>query len=399
MSQGKILAGVRILDFGRYIAAPYSASLLAGLGAEVVRIDGSGGNDDRFVMPITEQYGAMYLQMNRDKSSLVLNMQHEQAQSVIHRLVQGAHVVIANTIPSALKRAGLDYDTLKAIKPDIILANVTAYGPSGPQKNAIGFDGTGQSMSGAIHLSGLPGMPFRAAVSYVDYGTAFMTAFATLAAIMEHRQTGQGQEVSTSLLSTAMTMMNMMLLEEASGTRSRVPVGNRSPISAPSDLFPTKDRWIMVQVIGNAMFKRWTEIVGRPDLLDDPRFSDDLARGDNGVALSEAMSAWTSERGSEECLEALRRAKIPSCPVLTPSEALREPQNQEAGFLNWRHVPGWQHKLPFMSPYLMSEHTPDPAPSPALGQGSRAVLGSYGFSDAEIAALARDGVVELGADA
>lgn len=399
MSKGKILAGVRILDFGRYIAAPYCASLLAGFGAEVVRIDAPGGNDDRFVMPITAEFGAMYLQMNRDKSSLPLNMQHKEARSVIQRMVKGADVVICNTIPAALKRAGLDYETLCSIKHDIILTNVTAYGATGPQRNAIGFDGTGQSMSGAIHLSGLPGQPYRASVSYADFGTAFVTAFATLAAIMEHKQTGKGQEVSTSLLATAMTMTNMMLFEEASGARTRQPVGNRSPFSAPSDIFPTKDHWIMVQVIGEGMFKRWTEIVGAEHLRSDPRFADDISRGENGVYLSEVMSAWTRDRSSAECLEILRAAKIPSCPVLKPAEALHDPQTEQGGFMTWKDQPGLPMKMPFISPFSLSGAEIDPTPSPELGQGSRAVLRSYGFSDNEIEELHRDGVVDLGVEA
>lgn len=394
-----ILHGVKVLDFGRYIAAPYCASLLASLGADVVRIDAPGGNDDRFTMPITADYGAMYLQMNRGKSSLQIDLSHTAAPALLHRLVRGADVVIANMPPAALKKMGLDYATLSALKPDIVLANVTAYGAQGPLRNAIGFDGTGQAMSGAIHLSGLPGQPFRAAVSYVDVSTAFATAFATLAAIIEQRQTGKGQEVRTSLLGTAVTMTNMMLLEEASGTRSRVPMGNRSPISAPSDLFPTKDRWIMVQVLGNQMFRRWTDLVGRPDLRDNPRFADDISRGDNGEALSEIMAAWTSQRSSAGCLELLRKAKIPSCPVLSPAEALQEKQVHEGGFLSLQDVPGRNAPLPLATPFTLSGHTEQPAPAPALGHGSRRTLRDYGFDDCEIDQLHTAGVVDLAAEA
>ena len=388
-----LLQGTRILDFGRYIAAPYCASLLAGLGAEVVRIEALGGNEDRFTMPITPEFGAMYLQMNRGKSSLPLDLTHPAARDVLRRLVGRANAVIANMPPAAMGRLGLDYASLCAMKSDIVLTNITAYGKQGPLKNDIGFDGIGQSMSGAIHLSGLPGQPFRAAVSYVDIGTAYAAAFATLAAIMEQRHTGRGQEVSASLLGTALSMSNVMLLEEASGSRSRTPIGNRSPIAGPSDIYRTKDRSIMVQVIGNQMFRRWAELIGAPELADDPRFGDDIGRGDSGEALSEIMTAWTSGRTSEECLVALRRARIPSCPVLTPAEALEEPQNKEGGFLHWQRVPGFDAALPFATPYTSSAHPEPPVAAPPLGHGARAVLRGSDFTDEEIDALAAAKVI------
>lgn len=394
MSEG-ILRGIRVLDFGRFIAAPYCASLLGSLGAEVIRIEPPEGNDDRFVMPVSPEAGAMYLQVNQNKSSLPIDLRHPRATEVTHRLVRNADVVIANMVPKTLAKVGLDYEALRKLKDDIILTNITAYGPAGPERNSIGFDGTGQAMSGAIHLSGWENQPFRAAVSYVDFGTALASAFATLAAIHEHSRSGRGQEVQTSLLGTALTMMNPMLIEEASGQRSRSPIGNRSPISGPSDIFATTDRWIIVQVIGQQMFERWTSIVGAPHLLDDLRFSDDIGRGKHGEVLSSFMSDWCRERSSAECLEILRSARIPCSPVLSPAEALAEPQNRENGLVDWKSVAGLKRPLPFLTPFQLSATPARKAGAPSLGAGSRAVLHGSGFSEAEIDDLHEAGVISV----
>ncbi len=391
-----ILEGVRVLDFGRYIAAPYCASLLGALGAEVIRIEPPEGNDDRYVMPVSAQAGAMYLQVNRNKRSLPIDLRHPRATEVTHRLVRNADVVIANMVPKTLRRVGLDYEALRKLKEDVILTNITAYGVGGPDRDEIGFDGTGQAMSGAIYLSGWENQPFRAAVSYVDFGTALASAFATMAAIHHHSRTGLGQEVQTSLLSTALTMMNPMLIEEASGERSRSPIGNRSPIAGPSDIFETTDRWIIVQVIGQQMFERWTRIVGAPHLLKDPRFANDIGRGEHGEELSAFMSKWCRGRSSAECLEVLRSARIPCSPVLSPGEALAEPQNSENGFVDWKAADKPASELPFLTPFRLSGTPSQKAAAPELGQGGRAVLHNCGFSDSEINEYRDAGVLNLG---
>lgn len=391
-----VLEGVRVLDFGRYIAAPFCAALLADLGAEVIRIEAIGGNDDRFVMPVTQDEGAVFLQVNRNKSSLPIDFASPRAPALMRRLVERSDVVVANLVPKALAKLGLDYETLRASKPDIILTNITAFGAEGPQRDATGFDGTGQAMSGALYLTGRSGEPFRAAVSYVDYGTALAAAFGTVAAIHARSRTGRGQEVSASLMGTALTMMNPMLIEVASGVRTRVPTGNRSPIAGPSDVFQTSDGWVMVQVIGRRMFDRWAALVGADELVDDPRFADDIRRGENGAELSRRMDAWCRPRSTHGCLAALRAARIPGCPILSPADVLREPQHREGGFFDWVGVEGIDRTVPLVAPVRLSETSRPPArPAPALGEGAAGMLRRMGFSEAEIAGLGRDGIVSL----
>lgn len=398
MMQG-VLSGLRVLDFGRYIAGPYCAALLADLGAEVIRIERPGGNDDRFVMPVTDTgEGALYIQMNRNKKSLALDIGAPDAREVVQRLVRSADVIVVNLPPKARARLGLDYETVSALKPDIVLTTITAYGTRGPDADSIGFDGTGQALSGGIYLTGVEGQPFRSAISYVDYGTAIASAFGTLAALMRRMQTGKGEHVETSLLNTALTMTNPMLIEEACGARSRKPTGNRTPIAAPSDIFRTRDGWLLAQVIGQDMFERWIGLVGADDLRGDPRFADDISRGENGALLSERMNAWTAQYTTEECLERLRQARVPGCRILSPGEALSHPQNVEGKFFDWISYPGLDDRVPLLGAlfrFAGNRNVP-PRPAPQLGAETRPLLEELGYSATQVETMVRASLVAAG---
>ncbi|MCW2241812.1 CaiB/BaiF CoA transferase family protein [Azospirillum canadense] len=382
------LQGIKVLDFGRFIAGPFCAAILADFGADVIRVEPVEGGNDRIVTPLGEDLdGATYLPMNRNKRSLAMDLGSPESREILARLIRSADIVVANMPPRALHKLGLDYESLRALKPDIILTSVTAFGGQGPERGSIGFDGTGQAMSGALSLTGRPGQPYRAAVSYVDFSTAMTAALGTLAAVMTRRATGEGQQVEASLLRTALAIMNPILIEEASGVRTRVATENRSPIAGPSDVFATADGWIMVQVIGDDMFERWMQVVGAEDLRGDPRFKDDMARGDNGAVLSERMQAWCTGRSTADCLRLLREKRVPGCPVLSPRQALVEPQNVEGGFFHWFRQPGLDRPLPLVSPLVeLSLMAPSPPRSaPVLGADTRAILREIGFSDEQVA--------------
>lgn len=387
--------GIRVLDVGKYIAAPFCASMLADMGADVVRVEPIGGSDDRTVMPITEDSGALHLHVNRSKRSLAIDLKRPEARAILTRLIETSDVVVTNMPNSMLARLGLDYGALKNSNPSIIHTNVTAFGDVGPDSESIGFDGIGQAMSGAVYLSGWPGQPTRCAASYVDYATAMASAFATAAALYERARTGKGRNIQASLLRTALTITNPILIEEALGVRTRTAIGNRSPIAGPSDIFRTSDGWITVQVIGRDMFRRWTELVGRPELQNDPRFADDIKRGENGQELSTLMQAWCNGRSSADCLSTLRSARIPGCRVLAPKDALAEPQNLEGGFFDWVELGELNKKMPLVSPVKFAgAQSAPPKPAPALGADSASVMLELGYSRNEIDAFLRAGVIE-----
>jgi len=379
-SMTNVLDGVRVLDFGRYIAGPYCAALLADLGADVIRV---------------ERIGAMYVAMNRNKRGMTLDPSSPEGREIVKKLVATADVVVANLPPEVLRSLALDLESLRHVKPDIILTTVTAFGAGGPWSHKHGFDGIGQVMSGAAYMTGTLEQPYRAAVAWVDFGTASLAAFGTLAALMERGKSGRGQKVEGALLRTAIAFNNPALVEQQAIGVDRVPTENRGQTSAPSDLFRTKDGWIIAYAIGNPMFARWVKVLGEDGWLRDPRFKDDEARGNHAEVISKRVSEWTRKRTTEQALQELEAAKIPAGPLYTPQQALDDAHIRQAGLLVDTEYPGVARRVPLAPTPVDLSDTPGRfrVRAPRLGEHTDAVLGELGYSPAEIDALRNKGVV------
>ncbi|HYF20612.1 MAG TPA: CoA transferase, partial [Ramlibacter sp.] len=237
----KVLEGVRVLDLGRFIAGPFCAALLADYGADVIRVDRVGGSEDRHIVPVSAQgEGALFLQVNRNKRSIALDIDCDDGRAVLHELVRRADVVVANMPARTLQNLGLDYQTLRRIQPDIILAASSAFGSAPSLRDRIGFDGVGQAISGAVHVTGLPDQPMKMMVPVIDFATAMACALGTVMALYERRISGMGQEVGASLLQTGLNLASGTLIEEAVLRVDRQATGNRAPHYAPSDIFRVK---------------------------------------------------------------------------------------------------------------------------------------------------------------
>src|SRR5262245_45697534 len=289
-----ILEGIRVLDFGRFIAGPYCAMMLADFGANVIRVERREGGEDRKLGPVTQSgEGGLFLNLNRNKRGITLDLGHELSREIIARLVKNTDVVVVNLPLEVMTRIGLDYESLRRIKPDVVEVMASAFGPDGPYKDRVGFDGVIQAMSGSLSLNGFPGPPLRSIISWVDYGTALHGAFAAVAALYHRQRTGEGQLIDVSLLATGVTFMMPLLAERKTMGIKREQQGNTGYYAAPSDVYRTADGgWIIVPTIGDAMFRRWARLVGREDLIDDARCKDDISRGDNSSLITEAMSEW-----------------------------------------------------------------------------------------------------------
>jgi crotonobetainyl-CoA:carnitine CoA-transferase CaiB-like acyl-CoA transferase len=401
MSEGEaptpdVLAGIRVLDFGRYIAGPYCAALLADLGADVIRVERRGGGEDRWVAPVApDGAGAMYVTMNRNKRAMTLDPSAPEGREIVRKLVATADVVVANLPPEVLRSLELDLDSLRRVKPDIILTTVTAFGAGGPWSHKHGFDGVAQLMCGSAYLTGTPEQPIRASVAWVDCGTASLAALGTLAALMAREKTGRGQKVEAALLRTAVAYNNPTLVEQQVIQANRIATLNRGQTSSPSDVFRTKDGWIIAYAIGNPMFARWAKLMGEDHWLTDPRFKDDEARGDNGELISKRMAEWCAERTTAESLAALDAAKVPGAPLYSPQQALEDVHIRAAGLLRDTEYPGLPHPAPLAPTPVDLSETPGRFRhrAPLLGEHTDAILAELGYGAGAIADLRTRGVI------
>ena len=384
------LQGIRVLDFGRYIAGPYCAALLADYGADVIRIEAPGGNDDRYTVPVADDgSGAMFMQMNRAKRCLTLKPGSPEGREIVRRLIETADVVIANLPYDALVKLGLDNDSLSAINPRVILATASAFGSEGPLASRVGFDAVGQAMSGTVHLTGTPDQPYRAQVNYVDFGTALHCAFGVMLALREREATGKGHCVSGSLLGTARALTTALTIDHALNGIDREPIGNRSFSSGPTDVFRTRDGWIITQIVGAPIFARWAGLVGRPELVDDPLYASDILRGDNGEELSAIMQRWCIERTNADAIAELAAGRVPAAPVLRAGEVLAQPQVAAMGLVEPIDYPGAAAAVPVIrAPIrLSSSDKVTPSRAPRVGEHSDAILAGIGYDAEAIAAL------------
>ena len=394
------LSGIRVLDFGRFIAGPYCAMLLSDFGAEVIRIERREGGEDRYVAPITDPIsglgeGPMFIGLNRNKKSVTLDPAHPESREIKRRLVASADVVIANLPAPVLRKLEIDYDSLKAIKPGIILTQISAFGSEGPYANRVGFDPVAQAMSGAMSVTGFPGAPIRSVVPFEDFGTALHAAFGTMAALYEKQKTGRGQIVEASLLATGVTFMQTLLAEYYVTGVERRQQGNTGFHVAPSDTYRTKDGWIIIHVIGNPMFNRWAKLVGRNDLIDNPRFADDISRADNHQSITEAMNDWTSQRTTEEAMRELENARVPCGKVYELGEVLDDPQVKARELIKFVEYPGSAKPAPVPNTPVRLSETPGEVRlrAPILGEHTDEVLLGLGFGAEEIAGFRSANVI------
>jgi crotonobetainyl-CoA:carnitine CoA-transferase CaiB-like acyl-CoA transferase len=392
----KVLSGVRVLDFGRFIAAPYCGAILADMGADVIRVEKREGGEDRWVQPVAAGgEGATFLQCNRNKRSLTLDTTTERGREIMHGLLRSADIVLANMPDAAMMANGLDYESLKAVKPDIILGRATAFGSGGPYADRVGFDGIGQAMSGGTYRSGPPEQPFRSAVPYVDFGTGMSMAIGVMMALFHRNATGEGQEVEAALLPVALTMANGMLIEQEVLKLDRGRVGNRGAAVAPCDIFKLGEKWILVQTSGNPMFRRWCRMIGRPEWIEDPRFASDDLRSQEGDVLNGAMQDWCDGKGYDEAMSELDAARIPAGPVYTPQEAVDDANVRALRQLVPMDFPGLARPAPISATPFKLSLTPGEivTRAPVLGEHNDVILGELGLNSDEIAKLQLEAVI------
>ena len=318
------LSGLLVADFSRVLAGPYCTMLLADLGADVIKVESPAGDDTRTWMPpVTEDGTSTYfLAINRNKRSVALDLKADGDRALARELARRADVLVQNFKPGGLARFGLDYDAVSALNPSVIYASISGFG-SGGGKDLPGYDLMVQAMSGLMSLTGDPaGPPYRAGISAFDVMAGLHTAIAILAALNHRNLTGEGQHLDASLMASAMSgMVNQTSAYVAGGV---VPfrMGNSHPSLFPYEPLPTVDGDLIVTAGNDAQFRKLCDVLGVPELADDPRFANNPGRTANRDALRPLLAKKLAAKSAAEWFDALIAVGVPCGPINTVDKGI-----------------------------------------------------------------------------
>ena len=332
------LDGVRVLDFGRFIAAPYCGMMLADMGAEVLRVDRPGGEEDRSYGR-TGPGGSNFVFPNfgRNKKGITLDVLRRDApREVLSDLVARCDVFLHNFSPSAVRAFGLGYRDIRAMREDVIYAGISCYGSTGPYAMRSGFDQIAQVMSGACALTGYEHEPpMRSAVPWVDYGTGLLAAFGTVLALRHRDATGEGQEVDCALLQTAVSYTSPMIAEALVTGRERPRIANRMPYVGPTDLYRCRDGWVYIATVTDGMWKSLMDLIGRPELAAAPAHATDEGRFEARAEIDPHVEEWMAGREVAQVVAAMETARIPCGVYRTTAEVHADPHVEARAMLEW----------------------------------------------------------------
>ena len=313
------LAGLLVADFSRILAGPYATMLLADLGAEVVKVEGPGGDDTRtWLPPVRDGVSTYYLSVNRNKRSVALDLKTEADLGAAQELARRADIFIENFRPGGLARFGLDYDTVAAANPRVIYASISGFG-SGPKGKALpGYDLIVQAISGLMSLTGSPdGEPYRAGVAVFDVIAGLHATIGILAALNHRHETGRGQHVEISLLASAMSGLVNQTGAYVTGGVVPFRMGNSHPSLFPYEPLPCADGELIITAGNDLQFRKLAQIIGAPELADDPRFSRNEDRTANRDELRPLLTERLSTRPKMDWFRELIGAGVPCGPINT----------------------------------------------------------------------------------
>ncbi|SNR92904.1 Crotonobetainyl-CoA:carnitine CoA-transferase CaiB [Streptosporangium subroseum] len=315
---GGPLSGVLVADFSRVLAGPYATMLLADMGAEVIKVEGPKGDDTRaWVPPVRDEVSTYYLGINRGKRSIALDLRDEADAQVARELAHRADVLIENFKPGGLDKYGLGFEAVKAANPGIVYASISGFG-SGAGRHVPGYDLMVQAISGLMSLTGDPdGPPYRAGISVFDVMAGNHAVIGVLAALRHRDRTGQGQHIEVNLLSSALTGLVNHSSAYVAGDVVPYRMGNAHPSVFPYEPLPTADNDLIVAAANDGQFRKLCEVLGIPEIADDPRFARNADRTERREELRPILTERLAKRGAVEWFELLVEAGVPSGPINT----------------------------------------------------------------------------------
>ncbi|GAB3129119.1 CaiB/BaiF CoA transferase family protein [Novispirillum itersonii] len=399
------LSHLRVLDLSRVLAGPWAGQLLADLGAEVIKVERPGAGDDTrgwgppFLKdeagnPTSE--AAYYLSANRGKKSVTIDMGSPDGQALIRDLAARCDVVLENFKVGGLKKYGLDYDSLKAIKPNLIYCSVTGFGQDGPYAHRAGYDFMIQGLGGLMSLTGEPeGMPMKVGVAFADIFTGMYSTVAVLAALAHRDRTGEGQYIDMALLDVQVAVLANQAMNYLASGKAPGRLGNAHPNIVPYQAFATQDGHIILAVGNDGQFARFCAVAGRPELAEDDRFRTNRARVQNRADLVPEVAGMVARKTTAEWIAALENEAVPCGPINTLDQVFADPQVIHRGLKQTLPHPV-AGSVDLVACPIKFSGTPAGAttPPPSLGQHTTEVLGTLlGLETGRMDALREAGVI------
>jgi len=390
------LAGVRVLDVCQVMAGPYACMLLADLGADVIKIEPPDGGDQTrsamgFKMKGPDSMG--FLNMNRNKRSVTLDLKTEAGREVLYKLAESADILVENYRPGVMKRLGIDYETLAEINPKLVYVSISGFGQSGPWAKRPGFDLMAQAMSGVMSVTGYPGdAPVKCGVPVADIGCALFATYGMLAAYIGAKETGKGQYVDASLFDSAMAFSIWDTSEYWGTGREPEPLGTANRMSAPYQAMKSADGYFVMGATNQKLWQLLCNTLDRADLLADERFATVALRLANRLPLIAELERTFTQKTSDEWIESLLEVGIPAGPILTYPQAFDSEHGKHRQMRIEIDHP-IEGKVPNIGFAVKMGGTPQQVRRhpPLLGQHTDEVLTELGIAQDEKEALAAAG--------
>jgi crotonobetainyl-CoA:carnitine CoA-transferase CaiB-like acyl-CoA transferase len=394
-SASTALSHLRVIDLSRVRAGPTCVRILADFGADVIRVEPPPGVDPNEGMFAADRHSGDFQNLNRNKRSLTLNLKRPGALEVFHRLLRTADVVVENWRPDVKKRLGLDYASLQALNPRIILASISGFGQDGPYAWRPGFDQIIQGMGGLMSVTGLPGQgPVRAGLAVADSSTGIYAAVGILIALQERERSGHGQWVQASLLHTQIAMMDFQAARYLNEGVVPAQAGNDHPTSSPMGLFEAADGVFNLGASGEGNWRRLCIALELPDLVDDPDYRTEPLRVQHRHRLNRELSQVFATRTVGHWVELLNRAGVPAGPVYSVPQVFEDPQVRHLEVAQ-QVMAGNGRPVNLITQPIRLTRTPATVVSaaPEWGEHTEELLDDLGFADAEVRRLREEGVV------
>ena len=393
-----LLDGIVVLDLGRVLACPYAATMMADMGATVIKIENpKGGDDTRKMGPFVNGNSVYYANFNRGKVGVTLNLKEPEGKEIFKEMVKKADVVLENYRPGTMEKLGLGYDVLKEVNPGIIYGSISGFGHTGPLSKRAGYDIVGQAMGGLMSTTGWPDGPAtRTGTPMGDVLGALNMTVGVLAALVNKQRTGKGEKVDVALVdSVAAAMENITMIYQSTGC---IPqrIGNRYESTYPYDTFPAKDGDVVIAAGNNKLYAILCDVMGKPELKTDPRFAEVKDRVANHVAMREIIVPWTKQHTIDEVDKLLNDAGCPACPVNTLDRLVVDPQIAGArGMFPTIDQPGiGELQITAIPAHTTRTSTAPRKAAPLLGEDNADVYGKLlGLDEAKLADLKAKGVI------